>query len=108
MLASDLSTELSIALIVQYIGEEKHHPATSQTKLLSNASAYLWINHFSGQKSFLLKGLMEASVSELEADNNERATAATVPRWKTRVILLLQLSKTLAYWLLTLGAYTSA
>lgn len=67
---------------MQYIGEEKHDPATLQTKLLSNASAYLWINHFSGQKNILLKGLMAVSVSELEADSYERATAVTAQAGK--------------------------
>lgn len=95
---------------MQYIGEEKHHPATLQTKLLSNASAHLCINHFSGQKSFPLKRLMEDSVSELEADNYERAAAATAQAGKPEspCVYSYPSYRTLVYWLLTLGAYTSA
>lgn len=67
-------------LIVQYIGEVSS--CNIADKLLSNAFAYLWINHFSDQKSFPLKGLMGVYVPELEADNYERATAATAQAGK--------------------------
>lgn len=75
---------------MQYTGEEKHHPATLQTKFLSNASAYLWINHFSGQKSFPLKGLMEVSNFRTRSWQLWESYSSYSPSWKTRVLTAIQ------------------
>lgn len=47
-------------------GRKKKHPAAPR-ELWSTTSAYQWINYSSAQKSFPLKMLTEASVSETEA-----------------------------------------